>query len=697
MYAVARLETSNKTQETIVGVMPAIQAGETIHCKGTWERHPEHGKQFSVSSFRFELPTVPDAIVKFIGTKFAHGIGPGSAQKIVDCFGTSLFDILTHEPEKLYTVTGLNKKRADALIDAWKTHTTFHELLLKLLSWGITRSYALKIIRKWGHESLQTISENPYKLAKEIHGIGFLLADSIAKKVGFPPESPQRLRSGCEYLLWEQVQEGHTCYPLNPFIDLAAERLGVQKTLIENAISDLIESKDALFEAQNGITYLATKGMFASEQAITNNIIRLQNSISTLRKFDADKAISWASTTLNLQFAEEQKAALKMAIENPVSIITGGPGTGKSTITKALIAIISLINPKVLLAAPTGRAAKRLSEITHKIAHTIHRLLKFDPKEGRFQHGPDNPVSCSLIIIDEVSMLDTPLAAHLLRALPSGCKVVFIGDVHQLPSVGPGNILKDLIQAHTIPTTELKTIFRQASYSTIVRAAHRINQGELPPFNNHPRTDYFFIEEESPENIPKSVVNLVSKRIPDQLGYDPRKDIQVLIPMRKGICGIDSVNIELQKVFSSETSSHRFRIGDKVIQMRNNYQKGVFNGDVGIVTSIDPETRSIKVLMDDIEIEYDDSDRDEIALAWAISVHKYQGSEAPCIVIVCHTQHFKLLTRNLLYTAVTRGKKHVFVVGTKRAVAISVKTQDTTVRYTGLKTKLKAASTTSPV
>lgn len=682
MYAVARLETSKNQLQTIVGVMPALQAGETVHCVGKWEVHSEHGRQFTVESFRFELPKDVDAIVKFLGTQFAAGIGPTSAQKIVDHFGPKIFDVLNSNPEELYNVHGLSKKRADSLIQAWKLHTTFQEVLLKLLSFGVSRTYAIKIIRKWGHETLQTIEKNPYLLAKEIKGIGFLLADAIAKKVGFPHDSLERLESGAEFLLWELVQEGHTCFPLDAFTQLGIERLQVSKELIENAIEALLQKKQVVLKE----SFIATKAMALAEETIADHVRRIAGAPSLIRKIDIDKAIPWASKTLHLQFSEEQKEAIKTALASPLSIITGGPGTGKSTITKAILAILTLITPKVLLAAPTGRAAKRLSEITRKHASTIHRLLKFDPSAGKFQYNPDNPLPCTTLIVDEVSMLDTPLAAHLLRAIPSGCKVILIGDAHQLPSVGPGTVLKDLIQSETIPSTQLKTIFRQASFSTIIRAAHRINQGEMPPFKNFPKTDYFFIEKEEPEDVVSSIVELVSKKIPDEFGYDPRTDIQVLIPMRKGRCGIDAINLELQKVFSG--TGRRFHVGDKVIQLKNNYSKGVFNGDVGVVSSIDQETGLMKVQMDETPVEYDENDRDELSLAWSISVHKYQGSEAPCAIIVCHTQHFKLLTRNLLYTAVTRGKKHVFVIGTKRAVAIAVNTQDANVRHTGLMRKL---------
>lgn len=692
-FAVIKLAPTVGNSITLVGQMPYIQLGETISCHGQWHIHPEHGRQFQVTSFRFELPTNEEAIHKFLSSGFAPGIGPTFAQKIVSTFGADIFSVLDNEPERLeQEVDGLGKHRATSLIDAWKSHTTFQEVQMTLLQWGVSKTAIFRILKRWGAESLKKIQEEPYQLAREIDGIGFTLADGIAKRLGFLPESKPRLRAGVDYLLWEQVQEGHTAYPLKEFSKHAATLLAVDIRLIEDAIADEVQSKNFILTSQNFqdgvVPFISPKGMYACEEAIRTNLQRLQSDAGSLREIDKAKAISWVESTLHFKLAPEQQEAILVALHEPVSVITGGPGTGKSTITKALLAILSHMSPGILLAAPTGRAAKRLSEITQRHASTIHRLLRFDHKVGGFHHNSLNPLKCSILIIDEASMLDAMLTAHLFRAIPSGCKVIIIGDVDQLPSVGAGNVLRDIIQSACVRIVKLKTIFRQAAHSAIIRAAHRINNGELPPFKNHPGSEYLFIDREEPEEIIAAIKELLIKRLPERFGYDPRSDIQLLAPMRKGRLGLDMLNKELQALYSA--TGGPFRIGDKVLQLRNNYDKEVFNGDVGVVESIDTETGIIRVDMDGSIVEYDRADLEELSLAWAVSVHKYQGSEIPCVIVICHTQHFKLLNRNLLYTAVTRGKKHVIVIGTKRAVAIAVKQGESHTRYTCLQSLLKA-------
>lgn len=714
-FAVIKLLLESGNTITAVGVMPYIQLGETVSCSGQWQTHPEHGKQFQISSFRFELPTNEEAICKFLSSGFAPGIGPIFAQKIVSLFGADIFNVLENEPERLEAeVEGLGKLRAESLVDAWRRHTTFQEIQLTLLQWGVSKTALFRILKRWGAESLRKIQEDPYQLAKEIDGIGFTLADGIAKRLGFLPHSKQRLRAGVDYLLWELVQEGHTCYPLQEFVQHAASLLAVETSLIEDAIADEVEDKNFILIAQPSaqsqhassqcqlkeILFVAPKGMFACEETICMHIERLKSATENLRTIDLDKAVLWVETTLHLKLAPEQREAVFTSLKEPFSIITGGPGTGKSTITKALIAILAHLSPGISLAAPTGRAAKRLSEITKRHASTIHRLLKFDHKIKGFQHNAQNPLTCSVLIIDEASMLDAMLTAHLFRAIPSGCKVIIIGDVDQLPSVGSGNVLRDMIRSNKVPVVRLKTIFRQAAHSAIIRAAHRINQGELPPFKNYPGSEYLFIEREEPEEIICVVKELLTKTLPERFGYDPRFDIQLLAPMRKGRLGLDAFNKELQRLYASLNSNlgpnqqpsqptgFPFCIGDKVLQLRNNYDREVFNGDVGIVDSIDTESGRVRVDMDGTFIEYDKTDLDELSLAWAVSVHKYQGSEIPCVVVICHTQHFKLLNKNLLYTAVTRGKKHVIVIGTKRAVAIAVKQGEVDTRFSTLGTLL---------
>lgn len=669
----------------IIGTLPSIQVGETIHCQGTWKVHPKHGKQFEVASYTLQLPNDARSIEKYLASGAVRGIGPVYAAKLVALFGKNTLKVIEHQPELLDKVEGLGQKRIKGVISAWKEHKTLQELLLFLHSYGISRTYAKKILRQYQNYAIQKIKENPYRLAKDIRGIGFIMADKIASHMGHAHNSQSRVEAGIDYVLYELSQDGHVCFPVDLFTTRVKETLGVEEPLIQTLIGRLKERGEIELRTQNGMLHVWSRALFLSEAGIASEIKRLQKQASATRQVDSEKAVLWAEDKLHIRFAELQKEALKQGLSEKVSIITGGPGTGKSTITRALITIFGKLSDKIILAAPTGRAAKRLAEITHRYASTIHRLLKFDFSKGKFKHDRESPLDCDLIIIDESSMIDTYLMYHLLKAIPDSAKVVLIGDVHQLPSIGPGNVLSDLIHSRSIPVTYLRAIFRQAAGSKIIVNAHRINEGMMPYTDNGPKSDFIFVEAKEAEDVRKTIVELVTEKIPKRFRFDPKKEIQVLSPMRKGACGIDILNTDLQNILTphSETAFH-FRVGDKVMQLRNNYSKEVFNGDIGLISRIDPIEQNLCVLMDEKEVSYEFSELDELVLAYAVSIHKYQGSECPCIVMPVHTAHFKLLSKNLIYTGVTRGKKLVVVVGTKKALAIGVKNEDVEKRYTGL-------------
>lgn len=692
-FTVARLKEPKKKDLTvIVGYMPGLQAGENVVCQGSWKNHPSHGRQFEVAEFTVEAPSDILGIQKYLESGLVKGIGPVYAKKIVDKFGSETLDVIDKTPHRLLEVEGLGRKKINQLKECWGEQRSIREVMVFLRAHGASPGYAQKIFKQYGDESIAKVKENPYQLAKEVFGIGFKMADTIALKLGFALHSPERLAAGIEFVLWEMTNEGHTCFPLVDFIPIAAAMLEVEGPLIERAVKDLINKQ--LVE-QDGMIWL--KPYFAFEQGIARDLVRLKSGQQAIRSIDAVKAVDWVQSQLTIQFAEQQKAAVIQALTDKIHIITGGPGTGKSTITNAILAVSGKLTDKILLAAPTGRAAKRLTQITHKLAFTIHALLEMDFASGGFKRGKENPLDCDLIIIDEASMIDTSLLFYLLRAIPSRARLLFVGDIDQLPSVGAGTVLRDLISSEWIGVTRLTEIFRQAKGSKIITNAHRINHGEFPEINTSERSDFHFIEAETPEAIQQVILQLVSTEIPQVWGYRPIDDIQVLSPMKKGLIGAEMLNEVLQQLLNPSDrpvyrAGRRFHTTDKVMQIKNNYDKNVYNGDIGRIVEITSEQALVR--FDEKEVEYDLTDLDELVLAYATSVHKYQGSECPCVVIPIHTSHFKLLHRNLLYTAVTRGKRQVYLVGTKKAIGIAIHNNQVQQRYTGLEKAIRETAKT---
>lgn len=697
-YTVAQLQEPKRSELTcVVGSLPSVQPGETVRCFGEWKQHLIHGRQFIVSSYSIEKPSDILGITKYLGSGLIKGIGPVFATRIVEIFGVDTLNVIDSEPDRLSEIKGLGKKKLESIKACWSEQRTIRNIIIFLQSNGISPTYAQKIFKVYGDKSIEKITENPYHLARDIFGIGFKTADAMAQKMGIEVNSPKRIDSGIEYALSELSGEGHVCYPLDPFYEAAAEMLQVKQSDIAHRISSLKEAdRIEVFNLVHGlesISFVWIKPLFQSEIGIAREIQRLKRANSRLRSVDTDKALEWVQSTLKIELASNQKVAVSNAVQEKIQIITGGPGTGKSTITKAILAISEKLTPHILLAAPTGRAAKRMSEITGKKAKTIHSLLEFDFKRGGFKRNRKTPLECDLIIVDEASMIDTLLMYQLLKAIPDHARVIFVGDINQLPSVGPGNVLKDMIASRAIPVVMLNEIFRQAAGSRIITNAHRINQGTFPEINPVPDSDFFFIKAEEGEEVLTNIIQLVSQRLPRKYGFNPVQDIQVLAPMRKGIIGTENLNAVLQETLNPQKDplfrgGRKFAIGDKVMQIRNDYKKEVFNGDIGRVEKISQIDQQMIVSIDNRDVIYDFADLDELVLAYAVSVHKFQGSECPCVVIPVHTSHFKLLHRNLLYTGVTRGRKLVVLVGNVKALAICVKNNEVLNRYTGLKQAL---------
>ena len=704
-YTIAKVKVQgHRGLVTVVGNLMAPIPGEIIKMDGEWVNHPRYGEQFKVDRYKSLVPASVYGIQKYLGSGLIKGIGPVMAKRIVERFGKETLDVIEKEIEKLAEVDGIGEKRIGMIQQAWEDQKEIREVMIFLQTHEIGSGYAAKIFKQYGNRSIMVVKENPYRLATDIFGIGFLTADRIAEKLGFSRDSELRAEAGILYVLNQLADEGHVYYPYEPLVQKCQEILGVDQGVIVKAMSVIAESRmiviDDLkkdvddFREKNKAVYLAK--FYLSETSIVTRMKTLIRTPKSIRNIDFDKAIKWVQQHLPITLAEKQREAIQCAVENKVMIITGGPGTGKTTIINAILKIFSRINIKIMLAAPTGRAAKRMSEATGHAAKTIHRLLEYSIQKGGFQKNELSPLNCDLMIIDEASMIDTILMHHLLKAIPPGTTFILVGDVNQLPSVGAGNVLKDIIASGEMQIVELNEIFRQARESLIIVNAHRINNGLLPSFKSFEQKldDFYFIEQEDPEAVLRILLELVKERIPRRFGFDPVNDIQVLSPMHKGIVGAGNLNRELQNVLNPGEDGvirggRNFRVHDKVMQIKNNYDKEVFNGDIGRITRIDTENQELVISFDGRDIPYDYSDLDEIVLAYAVSIHKSQGSEYPAVIMPILTQHFVLLQRNLVYTAVTRGRKLVVMVGTMKALAIGVKNDKTQKRYTYLKHRLR--------
>ncbi len=693
-YTVAQLKAPKRTELIcIVGLMPTLQPGETVRCKGEWKRHLIHGSQFSVTEYQQESPADVVGIEKYLGSGLIKGIGQAYAKKIVDQFGSETLNIIDKFPERLKNVSGIGPKRAEKIISCWQDQKSVRDVMVFLQGHGITPAFAQKIFKAFGKKSIETVKSNPYLLARQITGVGFKTADHLAQKLGIAKESPQRTDAGIEYVLSHLADDGHVCFPVDEFLKTAQELLEIPSDFIKDRMG-ILHEESRIVQLDIGYegslrAFVWLKALFTAETGVVKELERLSRYTSNLRNVDTDKALDWIQERLKISLAVNQIQAVKTALTEKIQVITGGPGTGKSTITKAILGITQKLTDLIILCAPTGRAAKRMSELTGYKAATIHSLLEYDFKAGGFKRNRTNPLECDLLIIDEASMIDTFLMYSLLKAIPNSSRVIFVGDINQLPSVGPGNVLKDIIASKTVPVTILGEIFRQAAGSRIITNAHRINKGLMPDLQHTQDGDFFFLEAEDPAEVLKNIIALVSQRLPKKYGLNPINEIQVLAPMKRGEIGTENLNAKLQEILNPKSNflmrgNSRFLVGDKVMQTRNDYKRKVFNGEIGIIKKIDPVEQEVVVQIEEREVVYEYNDLDELILAYAVSVHKYQGSEYPCIVMPIHTTHYKLLHRNLVYTGITRGKKLVVLVGTKKALSIAVRNDEVKLRYTGL-------------
>ncbi len=688
-FTVAKLQSPKYDKLiTLVGFFPSLLSGESISCQGEWTIHPQYGKQFEAKEHTIQPPSDIIGIQKYLESGLVKGIGPVYAKKIVDRFKEETLTIIDNSSHRLLEISGIGKKKVKQIKECWEGQRQIRQVMIFLRGHGVSPGYAQKIYKTYGNESIEKVKLAPYQLAKDIFGIGFKIADNIAQNLGHSKTCEERIEAGIEHILWELSNEGNTCYPKEGLIAKVGELLEIAASLVEEKLKHLI-NKNELIEDR----YIFLKSLYTYEQSIAQQIHRLLSTPVSFRQIDVRKAVDWAEHQLHLSLALQQKVAVEHALQEKMHIVTGGPGTGKSTITNVILTILGKLTNKILLAAPTGRAAKRLIEITKKRSVTIHSLLEFDFVTGLFKRNENNPLICDLLIIDEASMIDTFLMASLLQAVPSHARILFIGDIDQLPSVGAGNVLKDMIASCKISTTRLIEIFRQGIGSRIVLNAHRINQGKFPDLSYQPTSDFRYYPFEEPSTIQQKILQLVKEELPKEKHFDPMKDIQVLSPMKKGAIGIEMLNHLLQQTLNPSIhpfyrGGRTFHVGDKVMQIRNNYNKKVFNGDIGKIIDIDSKEEKMLIDYEEKIVSYEFSELDEIVLAYAVSVHKYQGSESPCIVLPIHTSHFKLLYRNLLYTAITRGKKLVVLVGTKKSIAIAIKNEEVNTRYTGLQKTL---------
>ncbi len=700
-YTIAKIKVKGHRElVTIAGNLFSVNPGEVLKLKGIWYNHPKYGEQIKVTSYESVIPATAKGIERYLGSGLIKGIGPVMAKRIVAQFGVETLDVIENSIPRLKEVDGIGDKRIRMIQTAWAEQKEIKEVMLFLQGYGVSSSYATKIFKQYGQKSIRVVKENPYQLATDIFGIGFITADKIAQNIGIAKDSQIRAEAGILYVLKQLSNDGHVYYPYELLIEECKKVLNLERDVIVKAFGKIASEKKIVIEDINAEEIKENKAVYLtefyiSEVGISNSLKKLLNVKKILRSFDIEKALEWVQKELGIILAENQIKAVKEAINQKVMVITGGPGTGKTTIINSIIRIYRRLGRRVLLAAPTGRAAKRMAEATGHEAKTIHRLLEFSFQEGGFKRNERNPLEADLLVIDETSMVDTSLMHHFLKAVPVTATLILVGDVDQLPSVGPGNVLKDIIESGVIPTVKLNEIFRQSRESLIIINAHKVNNGEMPilTYNKDRLQDFYFFQIEEPEKILEKIISLCKEKIPEKFKFDPIKDIQVLTAMHKGLIGTSNLNMELQNVLNPSTAelsrgSKVFKPGDKVMQIINNYDKDVYNGDIGVITRINKEDQEIKVDYEGKVVIYDYSDLDEIVLAYSVSVHKSQGSEYPVVVMPIHTQHYMLLQRNLLYTAITRGKRLVIIIGTKKALAIAIRNNKTQKRYTYLKNRL---------
>lgn len=668
---------------TLVGNLLDVPAGSVLLCQGEWRVDRKYGQQFQCTSWEEVMPATAYGIEKYLGSGLVKGIGPKFARLIVDRFGTGTIDVIETDIERLNEVHGIGPKRIAKISESWERQKDIKNVMLFLQGHGVSTAFAAKIYREYGKESVSKVQENPYRLADDIWGIGFKTADGIASKMGYGKDDPRRVRSGILYTLGQLADEGHCFATDEQLLGTAAELLDVGEEAIGAVLEDMSGAGDVITDGE--AIYLPP--FHYAECGVARRLLALRNGNGSLFSEDEPEL----PRVEGIVYDETQLEAVRLALKSKVMVLTGGPGTGKTTTTKAIIGALRSSGMKVLLAAPTGRASKRMSEATGMEAKTIHRMLEYNPKDG-YQRNADNPLTGDALIVDECSMIDILLMNNLLKAVPDGMRLILVGDIDQLPSVGAGNVLRDIIDSGAVPVIRLTRIFRQAQTSRIVMSAHAVNAGRLPDLSNGRETDFFFLREEDPEKVAESIVDLVGRRLPGAYGIGA-DSIQVLTPMQRGVVGAASLNIALQQSLNGNGDSlsrggYTFRKRDRVMQLRNDYDKEVFNGDLGYITEVNLEDRVLKVDFDGRETEYDSTELDELSLAYATTIHKAQGSEYPVVVIPVMMNHFVMLQRNLIYTGITRARKVCVLIGQLKALSYAVRNLTVQKRNTRLKERL---------
>ncbi|RMH17087.1 MAG: ATP-dependent RecD-like DNA helicase [Acidobacteria bacterium] len=695
-WSVVRLSLPQRGEATAVGHLLGVQPGESVRLEGRWVRDPTYGEQFRAESYLTVEPATLAGIERYLASGLIPGIGDKHAAALVRHFGLDALEVIDRQPERLTEVPGIGKVRSRRIREAWGEQRAVRDVMIFLQGHGVSPRLAAKIFKVYGRDAVRVVKENPYRLAQEVYGIGFQTADRIARDVGLPADDPQRLAAGVIYALRRAADDGHTYLPEEELLERAGEVLGVAPQALEPVVAHLAAAGELILRPLPG----GGKAVFSTpleraEASLAENLRRLALSPPPPLRIDVERALAWYQRRAGIDLAAEQRRAIARALSERLLVITGGPGTGKTTLVRGIVAILVKKGLKVALAAPTGRAAKRLAEATGHAARTVHRLLEWNPHDRAFARGPDHPLAADVVVVDEASMLDVQLAASIARAIPERGRLVLVGDVDQLPSVGAGRVLADVIDSGVVPVARLTEIFRQAQQSLIVQNAHRVRAGDMPILRPPgDEGDFFFFRREEPERIVATVLELVTRRLPRRFGFDPQADVQVLTPMQRGLLGAANLNAELQARLNPGGRAvgrgrRQLRLGDRVMQVRNNYDLEVWNGDVGRVAGLDAENETLSVAFDERLVRYDFANLDELVLAYAISIHKSQGSEYPCVVIPLHTQHYVLLERNLLYTAITRGKRLVIVVGSRRALALAVKNATSRQRYTLLAQRLR--------
>ena len=697
-FCVLRVKTQGHREETtVVGSVPSVTAGEWLVAEGAWIRDKEHGLQFKAAMMKTVPPTTVEGIERYLGSGLVKGIGPVLAKKLVERFGAEVLAVIENRTAELQSVDGIGPKRRERIAHAWQEAKQVREIMLFLHSHGVSTSRAVRIFKTYGKQAIEKVRENPYTLAKDIYGIGFATADQIAQRIGIPRGSVNRARAGIDHVLLEATSDGHCALPLPNLKAAAVKLLEIPETAVEQALSQMLAGGSLLREEIDGEPLIFLPHLRKAEEVIATRIKRLVQAPTVYPPIDFEKAVAWCERRTGKTLAPSQREALQTVLASRVAILTGGPGVGKTTLVNSILMILRTKGVKCLLCAPTGRAAKRLANTTGLEAKTIHRLLEIDPRTGRFSRNESNPLACGLLVVDETSMVDVPLMHSLLRAVPNSAGLILVGDVDQLPSVGPGTVLRDLIESGVVPVVRLTEVFRQAADSRIITNAHRIRRGQMPELRGDPSSDFHFVERDDPEKIAATLIKLVQARIPERFGLDPIRDVQVLCPMNRGSLGVRELNTVLQRALNParldqpvvERFGWRFQTGDKVIQTENDYDKDVFNGDVGMIERIDSVEQEVAVRFDERLVKYDFGELDEIALAYAITIHKAQGSEFPAVVIPLATQHYMLLQRNLIYTGVTRGKRLLVLIGQRKALGIAVRNDRPQRRYSGLLASLR--------